>query len=91
MMERNFDSRDSRDSREGGPEGRRNKRDVIVKRDCKLCIDQIDIDFKQADLLKKFMTERGKILARRISGNCAKHQRQLATAIKRARVMLLVR
>ena len=91
MMERNFDSRDSRDSREGGPEGRRNKRDVIVKRDCKLCIDQMEIDFKQADLLKKFMTERGKILARRISGNCARHQRQLAIAIKRARTMLLVR
>ncbi len=88
MMERNFDSRDSR---EGGPEGRRNKRDVIIKRDCKLCVDQIDIDFKQSDLLKKFMTERGKILPRRISGNCAMHQRQLATAIKRARVMLLVR
>ena len=88
MRESNFDSR------EGGREGRddkRSKRDVIVKRDCKLCIDQIDIDFKQADLLKKFMTERGEVLPRRLSGNCAKHQRQLATAIKRARVMLLVR
>ena len=72
-------------------EGRRSKRDVIIKRDCKLCIDQIIIDFKQADLLKKFMTERGRILPRRLSGNCAKHQRQLATAIKRARAMLLVR
>jgi small subunit ribosomal protein S18 len=85
MMERNFESRDN------DREGRRSKRDVIIKRDCKLCIDQIEIDYKQADLLKKFMTERGKILARRISGNCAKHQRQLATAIKRARTMLLVR
>ena len=84
MMERNFESREGR-------EGRRSKRDVIIKRDCKLCMDQIEIDFKQADLLKKFMTERGKILPRRISGNCAKHQRQLATAIKRARTMLLVR
>ena len=74
-----------------GREGRRSKRDVIIKRDCKLCIDQIIIDFKQADLLKKFMTERGRILPRRHSGNCAKHQRQLATAIKRARAMLLVR
>ncbi|HUI06678.1 MAG TPA: 30S ribosomal protein S18 [Verrucomicrobiae bacterium] len=72
-------------------ESRRGKRDVIVKRDCKLCMDQIVIDYKQADLLKKFMTERGRILPRRISGNCAKHQRQLATAIKRARTMLLVR
>jgi small subunit ribosomal protein S18 len=74
-----------------GRENRRSKRDVIIKRDCKLCIDQIIIDFKQADLLKKFMTERGRILPRRLSGNCAKHQRQLATAIKRARAMLLVR
>ena len=86
-MERNFESRDSREGREG----RRQKRDIIIKRDCKLCMDQIEIDYKQADLLKKFMTERGKILPRRISGNCAKHQRQLATAIKRARIMLLVR
>ena len=87
MMERNFDSRENREGRDG----KRSKRDVIVKRDCKLCMDQIDIDYKQADLLKKFMTERGKILPRRISGNCAKHQRQLANAIKRARIMLLVR
>jgi small subunit ribosomal protein S18 len=87
MMERNFESREPREGRDG----KRSKRDIIVKRDCKLCMDQIDIDYKQADLLKKFMTERGKILPRRISGNCAKHQRQLATAIKRARIMLLVR
>ena len=87
MMERNFESREPREGRDG----KRSKRDVIIKRDCKLCMDQIDIDYKQADLLKKFMTERGKILPRRISGNCAKHQRQLANAIKRARIMLLVR
>jgi len=87
MMERTFDSRENREGRDG----KRSKRDIIVKRDCKLCMDQIDIDYKQADLLKKFMTERGKILPRRISGNCAKHQRQLANAIKRARIMLLVR
>jgi small subunit ribosomal protein S18 len=70
---------------------RRERREVTVKRDCKICKDQITIDFKQPDLLKKFMTERGKILPRRISGNCARHQRQIATAIKRARCMLLVR
>jgi small subunit ribosomal protein S18 len=80
-----------RESYGEGREGRRSKRDVIIKRDCKLCIDQIIIDFKQADLLKKFMTERGRILPRRLSGNCAMHQRQLSTAIKRARAMLLVR
>ena len=87
MMERNFDSRDNREGRDS----KRSKRDMVIKRDCKLCMDQIDIDYKQADMLKKFMTERGKILPRRISGNCAKHQRQLANAIKRARIMLLVR
>jgi small subunit ribosomal protein S18 len=67
------------------------RREMIIKRDCKICKDQISIDYKQPDLLKKFMTERGKIMPRRISGNCARHQRQLATAIKRARGMLLVR
>ena len=70
---------------------RTSRREVITKRDCKLCKDQVRIDYKQGDLLKKFMTERGKILPRRFSGNCAMHQRQLASAIKRARVMLIVR
>ena len=70
---------------------RRQKREMFIKRDCKICKDQIIIDYKNPDLLKKFMTERGKILARRISGNCARHQRELTTAIKRARAMLLVR
>jgi small subunit ribosomal protein S18 len=49
------------------------------------------IDYKNADLLRKFMTERGKILPRRYTGNCAMHQRELTQAIKRARTMLLVR
>lgn len=80
-----------RESSSSSSEPRRQKREVFVKRDCKLCKDQIVIDYKQPDLLKKFMTERGKILARRISGNCAKHQREMTTAIKRARAMLLVR
>ena len=76
---------------ERSSEPRRSRREIIIKRDCKICEDTIAIDYKQPDLLKKFMTERGKILPRRISGNCAKHQRQIATAIKRARAMLLVR
>ena len=77
--------------REERPRREKRDRDLLIKRDCKICKDQITIDFKQPDLLKKFMTERGKILPRRISGNCARHQRQMATAIKRARGMLLVR
>jgi small subunit ribosomal protein S18 len=64
---------------------------VIRKRECPICADLVTIDFKQPDFLKKFMTERGKILPRKYTGNCARHQRQLTRAIKRGRVMLLVR
>jgi small subunit ribosomal protein S18 len=54
-------------------------------------VDKVDaIDYKQADKLRRFITERGKILPRRISGNCARHQRQLTVAIKRARQMALL-
>lgn len=70
---------------------RMRRTEIMTPRECKLCADRIMVDYKQPDLLKKFMTERGKILARRMSGNCAKHQRQIARAIKRARGMLLVR
>ncbi len=76
---------------EKNSEQRRPRRDVFVKRDCKFCKDQIEIDYKQTELLRKFMTERGKILPRRITGTCATHQRRLTQAIKRARVMLMVR
>ena len=55
------------------------------------CADKVtDIDYKEPGKLKKFLSERGKILPRRISGNCAKHQRQLTIAIKRARHVALL-
>ena len=58
---------------------------------CLFCEDKIDhIDYKDTLRLKKYVSERGKILPRRISGACAKHQRQLTTAIKRARVVALM-
>lgn len=58
---------------------------------CAFCVDKVAlVDYKDAGRLKKFMSERGKILPRRISGNCAKHQRQLTTAIKRARILALL-
>lgn len=61
------------------------------KRVCAFCIDKVEsIDFKEGGKLRKYVTERGKILPRRISGNCAKHQRQLTIAIKRARHMALL-
>jgi len=61
------------------------------KRVCSFCADKIEhIDYKEANKLRKYITERGKILPRRISGNCAKHQRQLTVAIKRARNLALL-
>lgn len=61
------------------------------KKICSFCVDKIEyVDYKQYEKLKRFITERGKILPRRISENCARHQRQLTTAIKRARIMALL-
>lgn len=61
------------------------------KRVCSFCVDKVEaIDYKETGKLKKYVTERGKILPRRISGNCAKHQRQLTVAIKRARNVALL-
>jgi small subunit ribosomal protein S18 len=70
----------------GGRGGRRQKRKV-----CSFCVDHVqDIDYKETAKLRKYITERGKILPRRISGNCAVHQRQLTMAIKRARQIALL-
>ena len=61
------------------------------KRVCSFCVDKIEsIDYKDTHKLRKYITERGKILPRRISGNCAKHQRQVTLAIKRARSIALL-
>lgn len=61
------------------------------KRVCTFCADKTeDIDYKDINKLKKYITERGKILPRRITGNCARHQRQLTRAIKRARQVALL-
>ena len=61
------------------------------KKVCIFCADKVEfIDYKDAGKLRKFISERGKILPRRISGTCAKHQRELNTAIKRARQVALL-
>lgn len=61
------------------------------KKACTFCMEKVDsIDYKDYSRLRKFITERGKILPRRITGNCAKHQRQLTKAIKRARNIALL-
>ncbi len=61
------------------------------KKICIFCADKVDfIDYKDSAKLRKFISERGKILPRRISGTCSKHQRELNTAIKRARQVALL-
>ncbi|MDD3158949.1 MULTISPECIES: 30S ribosomal protein S18 [Sporomusaceae] len=61
------------------------------KKICSFCVDKVtSIDYKDIVKLRRYTTERGKILPRRISGNCAKHQRQLTLAIKRARNIVLL-
>ncbi len=61
------------------------------KKVCLFCTDKTAvIDYKDAARLRKYISERGKILPRRVSGTCAKHQRELTTAIKRARVLALL-
>ena len=61
------------------------------KKYCQFCADQQDyVDYKDIALLRKFMSDRGKIRARRVTGNCSQHQRLVATAVKNAREMALL-
>ncbi|OQX28656.1 MAG: 30S ribosomal protein S18 [Spirochaeta sp. LUC14_002_19_P3] len=69
----------------GGPRRKFHRRKV-----CKVCIGKVKADYKESDGLKRFTTERGKILPRRITGTCAKHQRLVAREIKRARALALL-
>ncbi|ACZ18888.1 30S ribosomal protein S18 [Thermanaerovibrio acidaminovorans] len=58
---------------------------------CHFCVDKVEaVDYKEFDKLRKYVTERGKIIPRRVTGTCAKHQRQLTRAIKRARILALL-
>ena len=68
------------------PRGRKPRRKV-----CQFCVEKVQsIDYKDVIRLRRFTSERGKILPRRMTGTCAKHQRQLSTAIKRARTIALM-
>jgi len=60
------------------------------KKVCRFCTQKVVIDYKDADMLRRYTTERGKILPRRITGTCSKHQRELAVNIKRARALALL-
>ena len=77
--------REGEDGGRGGPRGGR--KGFFRKKVCKFCTNKLRIDYKDPDTLRRFVTERGKILPRRITGSCARHQRALAVAIKRARAL----
>jgi small subunit ribosomal protein S18 len=75
----------------GGDDDKRGGRGFGRKRVCRYCADKnAKVDFKDQAALKYFVTERGKIIPRRISGNCAKHQREVAKAIKQSRGLALI-
>ena len=75
--------RPEREVRRGGRNGR--------KKDCSFCVDRAEfIDYKDVAKLRRFISERGKILPRRVTGTCAYHQRALTVAIKRARHLALL-
>ena len=70
---------------------KKKKKKILKPRKCKFCANESKlIDYKDIGRMKKYLTERGKIIARRITGNCSKHQRQLANAVKNARIMALI-
>lgn len=69
---------------------KRIRRRVSTPKICRLCENKVNyVDFKDAELLKKFQTEKGRILPRRITGTCLRHQKMLCIAIKRARIVSL--
>jgi small subunit ribosomal protein S18 len=73
------------------PDSRKRKRFFHRRKVCRFCADStMAIDYKEPKTLRYFISERGKIIPRRITGTCAKHQRSLTTAIKRARTIALL-
>lgn len=89
MRDMDGDMQDAlRDSDDRGS-GRKGKM-FFRKKVCRFCTQKAKIDYKDPDTLRRYTTERGKILPRRITGTCAKHQRKLALEIKRARALALL-
>ena len=71
-------------------EDRKRNRVFYKRKVCRFCSQKITVNYKDPASLRRFVTERGKILPRRITGTCAKHQRSLTTEIKRARALALL-
>ena len=84
----------ARNNDRGGSTARRAPKDNgrrVKKKPCALCKDRVEwVDYKDVAMLRKYMSDRGKIRARRVSGNCTQHQRDVAIAIKTARELVLL-
>ena len=84
----------ARNNQRGGTASRRAPKDLgrrVKKKPCALCRDKVEwVDYKDVPMLRKYMSDRGKIRSRRVTGNCAQHQRALAMAIKTARELVLL-
>ena len=84
----------ARNNQRGGTSARRAPKDLgrrVKKKPCALCRDKVVwVDYKDVNMLRKYMSDRGKIRSRRVTGNCAQHQRALAMAIKTARELVLL-
>jgi len=91
VQEENGENKDVRANkdREARP-AKKNYKRQSYKKVCLFCQEKSAIDYKDIAKLKRFIAEGGKILPRRMTGTCAKHQRELATAIKRARIAALI-
>jgi small subunit ribosomal protein S18 len=87
MSEQQREQREHREPRGGFNKKRRGKRRKV----CSFCVDKVKtVDYKDVNRLSRYVSERGKILPRRITGNCATHQRAVTVAIKNARVVALM-
>ena len=85
------DIKDKGQSQDYPMDGGGRRKLYIRRKICRFCVDKkLEIDYKKSDILRKFVTEGGKIIPRRMSGNCSKHQRLMAHAIKRARSISLL-
>ena len=73
-----------------GPRRERGRKFIVKPKVCMFCADKVPIDYKNVSLLGRFVSDRGKIVPRRRTGVCAKHQRSLSQAIKRARFLAML-
>ncbi len=88
-----MNEREARPAAAGAPRGNMRRGGISRRRPkfCYYCVEkQEKVDYKDVEKLRKYISERGKIIPRRVTGNCAKHQRMLTEAIKRARYMALL-